>query len=84
MSKKSSQTNSLKALAAKSDSEIDYSDIAELDTEFWDKAVVHPPENKQRITVRFDADMVRWFKAQGRGYQSRMNAVLRSFYESQR
>ena len=40
--------------------------------------------SKIQITAKFDADMVNWFKRQGRGYQARMNAVLRSFYEARR
>ena len=39
------------------------------------------PNPKERLTVRFDADMVDWFRKQGRGYQTRMNAVLRSYFE---
>ena len=74
---------SIEELSAIPDSDIDYSDISELDDEFWDNAKIKMPENKQRLTVRFDADMVAWFKSQGRGYQTKMNAVLRSFYESQ-
>ena len=34
--------------------------------------------------MRLDADVVEWFRSQGTGYQTRMNAVLRSFYEAQR
>jgi len=34
------------------------------------------------VKVRYDADVLAWFKAQGRGYQTRMNAVLRSYYEA--
>ena len=75
-----------KQLAALPDAEIDTSDIPELGKEFWDKARVVLPEdrNKVQITAKFDADLVRWFKRQGRGYQARMNAVLRSFYEAHR
>ena len=61
-----------------SDEAIDYSDIAELDDDFFAKA------RKESITARFDADMVEWFKAQGKGYQTRMNAVLRAYYERHR
>ena len=39
---------------------------------------------KTQVTAKFDSDMVAWFKRQGRGYQARMNAVLRSFYEANR
>ncbi len=64
------------------DEDIDCSDIPELDETFWKNAVLVQPVNKERLTVRFDADMVEWFKRQGRGYQTRMNTVLRSFYEA--
>jgi uncharacterized protein (DUF4415 family) len=45
-------------------------------------AVPHPAEAKERITMRLDADMLEWFRQQGRGYQTRMNAVLRAYYEA--
>ena len=72
----------LQELANRSDSNIDYSDIPELDENFWQTAKVHKPANKERLTVRFDADIVDWFKQQGKGYQTRMNSVLRSCYEA--
>jgi len=54
-----------------------------LGADFWKEAkVVYPESPKKQITVRLDADMVEWFKKQGRGYQTRMNAVLRSYYEA--
>ncbi len=54
-----------------------------LGADFWKEAnVVYPESPKKQITVRLDADMVEWFKRQGRGYQTRMNAVLRSYYEA--
>jgi uncharacterized protein (DUF4415 family) len=78
---KKSQTDWAR-LDALRDEDIDCSDIPELDDTFWKNAVLVQPENKERLTVRFDADMVEWFKRQGRGYQTRMNTVLRSFYEA--
>jgi uncharacterized protein (DUF4415 family) len=51
---------------------------------FWDKATVWMPENKQQITLRLDPDVIRWFKRTGKGYQSRMGAVLRSYVEAKR
>jgi uncharacterized protein (DUF4415 family) len=45
----------------------------------WDKAVVVMPERKEHINLRVDADVLRFFKKQGKGYQTRMNAVLRSY-----
>jgi uncharacterized protein (DUF4415 family) len=41
----------------------------------------HPKENKRQVTIRFDADVLEYFRGQGRGWQGRMNAVLRSFME---
>ena len=56
-----------------------------LGPEFWKTAkVVYPDGPKERITVRFDRDMVEWFKSRGKGYQTRMNAALRSYFEAQR
>ena len=73
----------LAELAAMPDKDIDTSDIPELTEEFWQNARVrYPSEGKERLTVRFDEDMVQWFRSQGRGYQTKMNAVLRSFYEA--
>lgn len=43
-----------------------------------------PAVAKEQLTVRFDRDMVQWFRRQGRGYQTRMNAVLRSYFEAER
>ncbi len=82
MSKHYDNELSIKELAALPDSEIDYSDISELDDRFWTNAKIVMPKNKQRLTVRFDSDMVEWFKGHGKGYQTKMNAVLRSFYEA--
>ncbi len=43
-----------------------------------------PVPNKASISLRLDADILEWFKSQGRGYQTRMNAVLRAFKEASR
>ena len=45
----------------------------------WSKAEVHPAPKKKPVTLRVDADVLDWFKSLGRGYQTRMNAVLRSY-----
>lgn len=59
--------------------EIDFSDIPELDESFWKNAVQNPfyKPTKQVTTVRIDADVMQWLKAQGKGYQTRMNKILR-------
>jgi uncharacterized protein (DUF4415 family) len=46
--------------------------------------VLRPGQPKMRITAYFDRDVVEWFRAQGRGYQTRMNAVLRAYMEGVR
>jgi len=60
---------------------IDVEDEGEFD---WDNAFVGLPGPKQQITVRLDRDLIDWFKQQGRGYQTRMNAVLRSYVDAQK
>ncbi len=70
----------LKALAARPDSEIDLSDIPELTEDFFKNAVRNPfyrPVKKQ-VTVRLDSDIIAWLRNKGSGYQTRMNALLRS------
>jgi uncharacterized DUF497 family protein len=76
---------SIEQLAALKDEDIDFSDIPEADDAFWkDARVIFPDRAKTPLNVRLDADVVEWFKAQGKGYQTRINAVLRSFYEAHR
>ena len=52
----------------------------------WARAVAHRglpvPPRKQQIALRVDADVLEWFKAQGEGYQTRMNAVLRAYRDA--
>ena len=79
---KSISKKRLAEIDAIQDKDIDFSDIPELDANFWENAVLIHPEKKERLTMRLDADVVEWFKKQGKGYQTRMNTVLRSFYEA--
>lgn len=56
-----------------------------LGPDFWANArVVYPEGPKKQLTIRLDPDIVAFFKTQGRGYQSRINAVLRSYVEAHR
>ena len=55
-----------------------------LDDSFWDKAKVVFPVPKQAISIRIDEDVLAFFKKMGPGYQSRMNAVLRSYMEAKK
>ena len=69
----------LAKLAVLPDTEIDLSDIPELNSKFWATAVRNPyyrPVKKQ-ITLRLDADVIAWLRKQGKGYQTRANSLLR-------
>jgi uncharacterized protein (DUF4415 family) len=69
----------LAALAAKPESEIDFSDIPATNAQDWQGATrgrFYRPV-KQQLTVRIDADVLEWLKSQGKGYQSRLNDILR-------
>ncbi len=73
------QRAELEALAAMPDEEIDFSDIPEATEDFWKTAVRNPffRPVKKSTTLRIDADVLAWLKAQGKGYQSKINAILR-------
>lgn len=72
----------LKEIEAIPDSKIDYSDIPETDAAFWSKAKLVRPEPKEGVYLRLDPEVLRWFRKNGRGYQTRINAVLRSYMEA--
>jgi uncharacterized protein (DUF4415 family) len=59
-------------------------ELAGLPADFWDNAQVFAPVGKRAISLRVDADVLEWFKRQGPRYQSRMNAVLRSYVSRMR
>jgi uncharacterized protein (DUF4415 family) len=69
----------LARLANRPDSEIDLSDIPPLKESFWKNAVRNPFYRpvKQQLTVRLDSDVVAWLRRHGKGYQTRLNKVLR-------
>ena len=73
-------------LEAMDDENIDLSDIPELTPEMFAKAVVKhglkEKENKALLTIRVDQDVLTWFKSQGRGYQTRINSLLRAYMEA--
>jgi uncharacterized protein (DUF4415 family) len=81
---KSAPANEIRALKWMKDRHIDTTDIPPvLD---WSKAVVgkfYRPIQKP-LTIRLDADVLAWLKGQGRGYQTRINALLRSSMERDR
>jgi uncharacterized protein (DUF4415 family) len=53
------------------------------DEEFWKEAKIVLPPIKETMTIRLDADVLEWFRKQGKGYQTRINAVLRSYVHAQ-
>jgi uncharacterized protein (DUF4415 family) len=61
---------------------INYSDIPELLDDFWARNALATRQNKRQITLRLDSDVVEFFRAQGGHYQTRINAVLRTYVDS--
>ncbi len=58
-------------------------DAVPLDSD-WTQARLVVPPGKEIVTLRLDRDVLDWFKEQGRGYQTRINAVLRAFYQARK
>ena len=68
------------------DNDIDFSDNPEVTPEMFAKAIVRkglkPVEQKTQVTLRIDEDVLVWFKKQGKGYQTRINSLLRAYKEA--
>lgn len=77
--KKGSTRSDLKRIDVMTEEDIDYSDIPALDDSFFQRTPVAVPPRKEQLTLRLDQDVVAWFRAHGRGYQTLMNAVLRAY-----
>ena len=80
------QRKRLAAVAAMPDTQINYSDIPRQSGPVkWTRpGELVPPENKQQITLRLDADVLTFFKETGARYQSRINAALREYVKAHR
>jgi uncharacterized protein (DUF4415 family) len=80
------QRKRLKALAAMPADQIDFSDIPERRGPNGPVYIglIPGPGRKQSVTVRLDVDIVEWFKAQGKGWQTNLNWVLRLYFASHR
>jgi uncharacterized protein (DUF4415 family) len=74
------QRREIAAIAAMPDSEIDFSEIPRLPESFWKNAVRNPFYRpvKRQVTVRLDSDVIAWLRRQGKGYQTRLNYLLRA------
>jgi uncharacterized protein (DUF4415 family) len=58
-------------------------DVRPTDVDFWKGAKLVLPQTKQTVTIRLDADLLAWFRRQ-KGYQTRINSVLRTYMEAQK
>ena len=67
------------------DRQIDFSDIPEVTPEMFARAVVRrglkPVLRKEQLTIRIDSDVLEWYRRQGPGYQTRINALLRAYMQ---
>ena len=72
----------LEQIEAIPDKEIDYTDIQQTDEAFWEKAELRMPQPKKGVYLRLDQDLLDWLKRRGPGYQTRINAILRSYMET--
>jgi uncharacterized protein (DUF4415 family) len=70
------------------DKDIDLTDSPEISPQMFARAVVRhglkPVARKSQLTLRLDNDVLTWFKAQGHGYQTRINELLRAYMDAHR
>lgn len=64
------------------DVDIDVSDVPEIDAKVFKTMVVRMPKPKELVSIRIDPDVLAWFRRQGARYQTRINAVLRSYVQA--
>jgi uncharacterized protein (DUF4415 family) len=68
------------------DEDIDFSETPEVTPEMFARGIVRrglkPVRRKDQLTLRVDSDVVAWYKKQGSGYQTRINALLRAYMEA--
>jgi uncharacterized protein (DUF4415 family) len=79
--KKKSETN-WENLATMPDSVINLSDSPELGADFFQNAELRLPKPKKSVSLRLDDDVFTWFRTQGKGYQTRINSVLRLYMQA--
>ncbi|WP_417729628.1 BrnA antitoxin family protein [Roseovarius sp.] len=84
MTKRYEKELTIEQLAALPDSEIDTSDIPELGDDFWKNAQLIEPEGTEQITLRVKKSVLQTYRGMGKGYQTRMNAVLETYAQSLR
>lgn len=78
----------MKRLRALRDRDIDLSENPEVTADMFAKAIVRrglvSPPAKEQVTLRLDEDVLRWFRARGKGYQTQINALLRAYVDAHR
>ncbi len=78
----------IERLRTMTDDEIDFSDIPRTTPEMWAKGIVRkglkPIPKKRQLTLRLDEEIVDFFKTDGDGYQTRINALLRAYVEARK
>ena len=66
--------------------DIDYSDLPKVTPEMFARAVVRrglkPVPRKAQLTLRLDSDVLEWYREQGQGYQTKINALLRAYMDA--
>jgi uncharacterized protein (DUF4415 family) len=74
-----------KRVDALKDEDIDLSDIPEVSPKMFARAIVRrglkPVSRKAQLTLRVDSDVLDWFRKQGQGYQTKINALLRAYMD---
>ena len=81
-SKHSGTNTDWERLSTMTDEEIDLSDSPELDESFFANATLRMPIPKKAVSLRIDSDILKWYKGQGSGFQTRINAVLRMYMQA--
>ncbi len=71
-----------KQIKALDDEDIDFSDLPELDADFWKNAELIEPDRTEQVTLRIKRSVLTYFKASGKGYQTRINRVLESYVKA--
>jgi uncharacterized protein (DUF4415 family) len=87
MSAKSMKTNSKidwNRIESLKDMDIDTSDVPKLDASMFSNAKIRLPKHKVSVTLRLDDDVLEWYKSLGRGYQTKINAILRFYMETKK
>lgn len=82
---KKSQTD-WKRVDSQKDEDIDLSETPEIPVEMFARSIVRrglkPVPRKRQITLRVDSDVLDWYKQQGKGYQTKINSLLRAYMEA--